>query len=243
MRATKTILILRARAAATPELGREVARRTSGWLESEGAAASEVVVHAAEAAPPRVSLVPFRREGLAMVSARAEADAIGALRGHLAPLGGVEGYQVEESVPRARTCSEPTGAIAPGPALVTLFRKHPRLDRDAFLREWHGLHTPLALAVHPLAGYVRNVVEGVLDEGSPAWDGIVVETFAAPEDVRSMVRFFGGPTGSALRALPNAIRVGRHAAHFLDLRTIENHLMTERVLRGATGAPRGRGLG
>ena len=230
MRAPKSILILRAGTSAAPELGREVARRVSAWRSAVGSAAGDVAVHATEAPPPRISLVPFRREGLAMVSVRAEPDAIGALRSGLAPLGRIEGYRVEESVPRARRRAEPTGAIAPGPALVTLFRKHPRLDRDAFLREWHGHHTPLALAVHPLAGYVRNVVEDVLDEGAPAWDGIVVETFAGHEDVRSMVRFFGGPTASALRALPNAIRVGRHAARFLDLGTIENHLMTERVL-------------
>lgn len=82
----------------------------------------------------------------------------------------------------------------------------------------------------------------------PAWDGIVVETFDAREDVRSMVRFFGGPTASALCALPNAIRVGRHAARFLDLGTFENHLATERVLggarlRAADGALQTRGRG
>jgi hypothetical protein len=230
MRAPKAVLLLRPRTSPTPELGSEVARRTSVWRDAHGGAVADVVVHATETAPPRLTLVPFRREGFAMVSVRAEPDAIDALRTTLAPLGRLAGYLVEESVPRERERIEPAGAIAPGPALVTLFRKHARLDRESFLREWHGQHTPLALAVHPLAGYVRNVVEDLLDEGEPTWDGIVVESFAEAEDVRSMVRFFGGPKASALRAVPNAIRVGRHASSFLDLRTIENHLVTERVL-------------
>jgi hypothetical protein len=230
MRPPKHVLLLRPRATAGPELGRAVARATSAWRDARRDVVAEVVVHATEAAPPRLSLVPFRREGFAMVSARAVPDAIGALRAALAPLGRLEGYLVDETVPRARACLEPAGTIADGPALVTLFRQHPRLDRGSFLREWHGHHTPLALEVHPLAGYVRNVVEEVLDEGAPRWDGIVVETFAAAEDLRSPIRFFGGPRASALHAVRNALRVGMHASRFLDLRTIENHLVTERVL-------------
>lgn len=231
--ASKFVLLLRAKTSATPELGREIARRTTAWRDAHRDAARDVVVHATERAPPTFTLVPFRRVGFAMVSARAEPAAIETLRAALEPVGSLACYRVDESIPRARARVEPAGTIAAGPALVTLFRKHPRLDHEAFLREWHGHHTPLALEVHPLVGYVRNVVCAALDAGAPPWNGIVIESFASHADVQSTVRFFGGPTASPLRAVLNAMRVGRHASHFLDLRTLENHLVTERVLDSA----------
>ncbi|MBL8684625.1 MAG: EthD domain-containing protein [Myxococcales bacterium] len=233
MRASKFVLLLRSKSSATPELGREIALRTTAWRDAHRDTTEDVVVHVTESAPPRVTLVPFRREGFAMVSVRAEPAAIDALRTSLASMGRLACYRVDESVPRARARTEPAGSIAAGPALVTLFRKHPKLDRETFLREWHGHHTPLALEVHPLVGYVRNVVRDLIDEEAPSWDGIVIESFARDADVRSTVRFFGGPTASRARAVINAIRVGLHASSFLDLRTIENHLVTERALDGA----------
>lgn len=189
--------------------------------------ASEVVLHLTERTPPRVSLLPWRREPLALVSVRADEAALRAAGAALAALpGAVHGYRVEEALPVRRERTWPRGTRAPGACLLTLFRKHPRLDREAFYREWFGVHTPLSLEVHPLWGYTRNAVQEALVPGSTPWDGIVTEDFREDADLLQARRLFGG----AARMLPNLVRVGRHINFFLQLSTLENYLVEEYVL-------------
>lgn len=185
----------------------------------EGVGAREAVVHATVRPAPRATLVPFRRDPIALVSLRGDEDALGRARIALSTLPGrVEAWRVDESVPVARTA----GARA---TLLTLFRKHPRIDRELFLARWYGEHTPLTLEVHPVVGYVRNAVVAPLLHGSAPHDGIVTEDFADERDLTSMRLFGRGP-----RALWNAVRIGRHISTFLDLRTIETWLVEERRL-------------
>jgi hypothetical protein len=179
----------------------------------------ERVVHLTEEEPPRLNVVPYRREPLAMIALTAPVteciEALTTLGGTLA------GYRVEESVPVARAPGRPAEAT-----LLTLFRKNRGLDRAAFFDEWYGTHTPLSLEIHPIVGYVRNAVEAGVVGGSPAWDGIVTEDFATRADLLDARRLFGGTS----RMIPNMIRVGRHVARFLDLRTIETYFVRERRL-------------
>lgn len=179
--------------------------------------------------PVRVPLMPMRPEPWALLSVwnpppgtvqRVTAHAIG--RGSR-----VEAWQVTESVPRGYERDWQDGESSPGAALVTLFRRKGTMPHARFLAEWHGRHTPLALEIHPLWNYVRNVVDAPLVDRSSPWDGIVEEHFRERADVTDPRRFYGG----AMRMIPNMLRVGLHARSFLDLGTIENHLVTEIHLR------------
>lgn len=204
--------------------GGSIAELGTRWRPSLAPLARVVdaMVHVTEEPPPRLAVVPFRRDPIALVSVRGDVAALAEARAIVRSLPGrVEGWRVAESVPVARPAHEPAQAT-----LLTLFRKSPRLDRDAFFREWFGKHTPMSLEIHPLTGYVRNVVEDVLIEGSARWDGIVTEDFAERAHLTSARHLFGG----ARRMVPNMIRVGLHVSHFLDMRTIETYLVTEHAL-------------
>lgn len=226
------------------------AARTRGMLEERlkglcGEGASEVTLHLTESEPPRLSIVPFQRKPVALVSVTGGDEAVGAATSNrLTGLeGSVEGYLVEEAIPLFRQRRWPLGEAAPGVCLLTLLRRNQKLSRESFLGEWHGRHTPMSLAVHPMESYVRNTVMepiGPIDHGvtqrsgtGPAaslgdgrWDGIVTEAYPTMRHLTNPLYLFGGP----LRALPNMLRVGRHIATFMDLRSMRNFLVTERVI-------------
>ncbi|MBN8609722.1 MAG: EthD domain-containing protein [Deltaproteobacteria bacterium] len=189
-------------------------------------ALEELVLHTTCAPPPRLAIVPFRREALAMLGIRGSPESIATIDSALRPLGTIERHLVTQSTPRARERAWALGEQTPGVCLITSFRKKRDLDHAAFVREWYEHHTPLALETHPLAGYVRNAVEETHGAPAPAWHGIVLESFASHEDLLHPLRFFGGGA-SALRGM---WRVASHVPRFLDLRTLENHLVRERVL-------------
>lgn len=223
---SKTLLVLRARnAEPSARFDDDVAARVREVLTGAHAL-EELVLHTTCAPPPRLAVVPFRREALAMLGVRGAPGSIDALASALRPLGAIERHLVEQSTPRARARTWPLGERSPGVSLITSFRKKRGLEHAAFVREWHEHHTPLALETHPLAGYVRNAVHETHDAGAPGWDGIVLESFATDADLLDPLRFFGG----GVRALRGMWRVATHVPRFLDLRTLENHLVRERVL-------------
>lgn len=189
--------------------------------------AAEAWLHVTEEPPPRSTPVPYLHEPLALISAKGADEALRSVAARLRELPGTHhAWKVDEAVPVARAQSWPHGERAPGACLLTFIRQNPKLSREEFLDQWFNHHTPLALEVHPLACYVRNQVLEPLLEGSPAWDGIVAESFAAREDLTSPRRMFGG----TLRCLPNMIRVGLHVSKFLEFRTIENAFVSEYAL-------------
>jgi hypothetical protein len=184
----------------------------------DGIPFEQATVHVTHLVPPRFSLVPFRRDPLALVSLSGTPAALDAARLALAKLPGrLEGYVVDESVP-----------VPPRPeakaTLLTLFAKKPGLAPALFQQRWFGEHTPLTLEVHPVVGYVRNAVRARLHDDAPAWDGIVTEDFADLADLTSLRLFGRGPRG-----LYNAVRVARHVSTFLDLATIQTYLVAPHV--------------
>ncbi|MBN2493496.1 MAG: hypothetical protein JXR96_02800 [Deltaproteobacteria bacterium] len=197
-----------------------------------GLDASEIALHLTERRPPRLSIIPFTRASVALISVWGPDEGLGArAAGRLSGLPGqLFGYRVEEAVPLARPRSWDPGEVAPGVCLLTVFRRHKGLDRQRFLAEWHGRHTPMSLGIHPMIAYVRNTVLEPLDPGAPDWDGIVTEAYPTLRDLSNPVHLFGGP----LRALPNMLRVGRHIATFMDLRSMRNYLVSERILESAS---------
>jgi len=140
----------------------------------------------------------------------------------------VAGYQTSESTPRAYTKDWKDGEASPGIVMLTLMKKNPRLTNEQFMHEWFEHHTPkIALKVHPLWNYIRNVVDSVVVEGSPHVDGIVEEHCRERRDVTCPMHYFGG----LLMMLPNMIKVGLHANKFLEISAVENYLLTEYHIR------------
>jgi hypothetical protein len=180
--------------------------------------------------PPRLSVQPFRRDRLALVSLwdeAAPAEAAARWNALLQAEGATAGYRVDESVPRAYGRDWPDGLDTPGGSMLTLLHRRAGLTDSEFLRRWHDGHSPLALEIHPLWNYVRNVVAAPVLPGSPPLCGIVEEQFRTRGDLLDPVHFFGG----WLRTLPNMLRVLMDVRGFLDLAALENYLVTERWLR------------
>jgi hypothetical protein len=180
--------------------------------------------------PPRLSIVPYRRDRLALISIWDEnppEQAAARFRDCLVQAGAAAAYRVSESLPRAYGRDWPDGADTPGLGMLTLFRRKAGLSGEEFLRRWHQGHTPLALTVHPLWNYVRNVVEEPALQGSPPLDAIVEEQFRSAGELLNPIRLFGGP----LWMVPNMIRIGLDVKGFIELGTLENYLVRERWIR------------
>lgn len=177
-------------------------------------------------APPRLSMVPLARAPLASISIWTSRDEALEPWARAAAIDGAEvaAYRVEEAIPLTHARTWPDGEPTPGVGLLTLFRRRRGLSDDALRRRWHGGHTPLALEVHPLVGYVRDTVTAA--HGAPL-DAIVGEHLGARGDLLRPHRFFGGP----LRMIPNMLRIGRDIAGFIDLASLESFLVEERWIR------------
>ena len=178
---------------------------------------------------PRLTILPLKATGLALVSVWGELDGdIERWQAEMTSIsGGVVGYRVTESTPVAYEKDWEDGNASPGTVLLTLMKKNVKLSYEQFMDEWFGHHTPMALRIHPLWNYTRNVVESVVIEDSPPFDGIVEEHFRSLGDITNPARFFGG----AFRMLPNMLKVYRHANKFMEISATENYLLTEYHIR------------
>ncbi len=174
-----------------------------------------------EEAPPRFGVLPLRPEGLALISVWGEIGDIAALLREVDAR--AAGYLVDEAVPVAYERDWKDGEVSPGATLLTLMKKKPELPYEDFIREWHGRHTPLAMKIHPLWNYTRNVVCSAVIPGSPEFQGIVEEHFRSKRDSLNPVRMFGGFP----MFIPNMIRIARHVNTFLDIPECENYLLSE----------------
>ncbi len=182
--------------------------------------------------PPRFSIIPYRRERIALVSLwERKEDGAGFARWSRcmaeAWRGPGSGYLVEESEPVAYTRTWPDNTQTPGLGLLTLFRPRRGISDDDFIRMWHQGHTPLALRVHPLWNYIRNVVRKSVLHGSPALGGIVEEQCMSAADILRPARFFGGTRSM----VPNMLRIALDIRKWMDLGSIENHLVHEYWIR------------
>ena len=178
---------------------------------------------------PRLTILPLKATGLALVSVWGELDGdIERWQAEMTSIsGGVVGYRVTESTPVAYEKDWEDGNASPGTVLLTLMKKNAKLSYEQFMDEWFGHHTPMALRIHPLWNYTRNVVESVVIEDSPPFDGIVEEHFRSLGDITNPARFFGG----AFRMLPNILKVYRHTNKFMKISVTENYLLTEYHIR------------
>lgn len=138
--------------------------------------------------------------------------------------GRVDGYLVTESMPlRCPDRDWADGTRSPGVTLWTAFPKPERLSDEAFFERWHGHHTPLSFAIHPLWAYTRNTVARVLTPGAPPHRAIVEERVRTLEDLVDPNRFFGAPE--------NIQRVLTDIATFTDFESITTAPMSEWIVK------------
>jgi hypothetical protein len=172
-------------------------------------------------APPKLSIIPFRRRKIASVSIRTNT---GFLPESLITIHGISGiYRVTEAIPVAYEKSWKDGEPTPGVCLFTIFKQKKGISYDTFIDRWHNSHTPLSLRLHPLWNYSRNVVNEKLTETSADWDGIVEEHFRTKSDLLNPFKFFGKP----LTIVQNMLEVYKDTQAFLDYKTLETYLATE----------------
>ncbi|MEM6931230.1 MAG: hypothetical protein AAF602_30140 [Myxococcota bacterium] len=191
-----------------------------------GASPGRVVLTLTEAPPP-LAVFPFRKDPVAVVAADGHDDGPGALLEALEGLGAVSAYTVERAYPVVYEQRWDDGTPTPSPMLLTLLRRRRGLSDEAYLRRWHGGHTPLSLRIHPLWHYERNAIVAPLTDDTAPCDGIVAEACPTRADLLDPRRFYGG----TLAMIPNMVRVGLDVLGFLDLRLTEVFLTTEWVLR------------
>jgi len=161
--------------------------------------------------------------GLASLTAADDGGAA-AIAGALDPGGRHHAvYRVDEAVPVEYERTWPLGTQSPGLKQVTFLSRRPGMTYDEFVAYWHGSHTPLAIEVHPLWRYVRNVVVDAVTAGAPGYEGIVELQFRSVDDVTDSGRFYGGKA-------ENAERIAIDVRNFIDFDTIDISHMNEIVL-------------
>ena len=174
-----------------------------------------------EQAPPKLSVIPFKKGKIAAVSVFRKTSGKNEQLVNVLRLSG--GYSVEEAIPVAYEKNWQDGEKSPGVCLLTLFQKKKRITHETFLHRWHNSHTPLSLKIHPLWNYNRNVVTEKLHDSCFDWHGIVEEHFRTSSDLLNPVKFFGHPLIMGY----NMLRVYFDTKSFLDYKTIEPYLATE----------------
>lgn len=171
--------------------------------------------------PPLISIIPFKRKKIAVLSIHREG---GANLDMIRDSGGYIGaYKVKEAIPVSYSKTWKDGEPTPGECLLTLFHRKPNIDQETFIRRWHEGHTPLSLKLHPLWNYMRNVVEGVLTEESVWYDGIVEEQFQKYSDLLNPFVFFGPPHKVPI----HMYQVWMDTRSFIDMKRIETYLAAE----------------
>jgi len=190
-----------------------------------GAGARKVTVNVADTKLP--SLRPNRDDGAsltAMVSVWGiEDSALPQLCQTLDPTGSyAAGYRVSEATPLDYDHKGRHGSRSPGVVQVTCLRRRPGMNRAAFIEHWHRRHTPLALRVHPLWRYGRNVVDEAITRDAPAHEGLVELHFRHAEDLTDVERLYGGDRA-------NAQVIAEDVRTFIDMQTIQVTPMSEYV--------------
>lgn len=165
--------------------------RMMGLAESIVDRAEVLKLTLTKAAPPLVSIIPFKKKKVAAFSVYSEREV---LLQELAQSPGFAGaYAAEEAIPRAYKRDWADKTFTPGICLFTLFKQKQDISYEAFIHFWHNVHTPLSLKILPLWNYNRNVVKQKRTEDSIHWDGIVEEQFKTQSDLLNPFKFFGNP--------------------------------------------------
>lgn len=137
---------------------------------------------------------------------------------------GVDTFRVETELCLDYERDWALGERSPGVVQVSFLRRKVGLDDDAFIHAWHGVHTPLALEIHPLWRYDRNVVERALTQNAPPYEGLIELHFRDEADLREPLRMYGGDE-------ENMRRISEDVVQWIDLESIVVVPMSQYVLR------------
>jgi hypothetical protein len=174
-----------------------------------------------EELPPVISIIPFRKKKIAVISIQNEKTfECKELKNEK---GFTSFFEVTEALPVAYNKIWDDGIVTPGVCLLTLFNKKTNIEDATFINRWHNSHTPLSLKIHPLTHYNRNVVDKKATNNTESWDGIVEEHTKTKSDLLNPTKFFGG----GLKMIPNMMAVYMDTKSFLDYKTIETYLTKE----------------
>ena len=135
----------------------------------------------------------------------------------------IAGYIVDEALPADYQKSWPDGECSPGAKQITLLRRKPGLSDEQFRHCWHDIHTPLAMEIHPLWRYSRNVVLSAITPGAPDYEGIVELHIRDKATLLDPMKFFGSPQ--------NIQRIAADVTQWIDMERIEVYNMSEYVLK------------
>ena len=185
----------------------------------------QVKVVLTENPPPAISIIPFKKKKVAVISITYEKifqdKEIKQSEGYTGT------FEVTEALPVAYTKTWKDGEPTHGVCLLTLFNQKNNIDYSTFIDRWHNSHTPLSLKLHPLWHYNRNVVDQRDLDNTENWDGIVEEHFRTRAELLNPFKFFGNP----LQIIPNMIEVYRDTNSFLDYNTIEPYMAKEYFIK------------
>lgn len=202
-----------------PAFNSRIFRMVTGLAQKLNPEALKITI--TEKTPPRISIIPFRRRKIAVISIyKTNPEPVKELR-HAEGFYGA--FRVTEALPVSYTKSWKDGEPTPGACLLTLFSRKKSIDYKTFIHRWHNGHTPLSLRIHPLWNYVRNVVNEGIFENSAWFDGIVEEQVKESGDLLNPFRFFGNP----LIIIPRMIKVYSDTKSFIDYTGMETYLAAE----------------
>lgn len=175
-------------------------------------------------APPKRSVIPFRKDKIALISVKTDNEA------SLQEVERTDGYsgtfKVEEALPVAYTKDWPDGAATPGDCLLTLFRQKKGISYETFIDRWHNGHTPLTLKIHPIYHYNRNEVKETTGNPPRHYDGIVEEHCRTRKELLNPFKFFAKSGFAPI----NMIKTYFDVNSFIDYKSIETYLVKEFVL-------------
>ncbi len=144
----------------------------------------------------------------------------------------IDSYLVEESIYREYGENEhhrkrdwQDGVRSPGIVAVTLLKKPKRLDREEWVRRWHGRMSPVSERIQPRARYVRNLVIEKLNGDAGEIDGIVSEVWPTTEHVTNPYLFYGAK--NPFQLLKNMAVILMTVLSILDLMKIRTYMMGE----------------
>jgi hypothetical protein len=176
--------------------------------------------------PPKRSVIPFRKDKIALISVKTEK---GNCTDLMKPAEGYAGtFTVTEALPIAYSRDWPEGEATPGVCLLTLFRQKKGIDRKTFINRWHNGHTPLTLKIHPIYHYNRNEVTGATANPPVLFDGIVEEHCRTKNELFNPFKFFAKSGFAPV----NMIKTYFDVNSFIDYRSIETYLVQEFVVMG-----------
>ncbi|MEE4257570.1 MAG: EthD domain-containing protein [Bacteroidales bacterium] len=174
--------------------------------------------------PPKRSVIPFRKDKIALVSVKAEK---GNYMDPMKSAGGYAGtFAVTEALPIAYNRDWPEGKATPGVCLLTLFRQKRGIGRETFIDRWHNGHTPLTLKIHPIYHYNRNEVTVTTGNPPVHFDGIVEEHCRTRNELLNPFKFFAKSGFAPV----NMIKTYFDVNSFIDYKSIETYLVREFVV-------------